>query len=135
MRAPRKYVIPEKNVQETVRDFMELDGWRAIRTDPVSDRARGKGFGEVGMPDYLFIRYWAGYEPTTNARIPENEADLRTEAQVLWIEFKRKSKLPTVTQMQWHITEINRGALVKVVDDIDDYILWYKDSGLCRRML
>jgi hypothetical protein len=125
MKAPRKYVIPEKNVQETVRDFMELDGWRAIRTDPVSDRARGKGFGEVGMPDYLFIRY--GANPM--AMLPASVAE------VLWIEFKRKSKLPTVTQMQWHITEINRGALVKVVDDIDDYILWYKDSGLCRRML
>jgi hypothetical protein len=33
------------------------DGWRALKTSPVSRRARGVGFGELGMADYLYIRY------------------------------------------------------------------------------
>src|ERR1700674_894872 len=50
-------LLTEEQVQQTVGEYLQLDGWRALRTDPVSDRKRGTGFGEVGMPDYLFVRY------------------------------------------------------------------------------
>ena len=62
-------------------EYLQLDGWRPIRTDPVSDRARGKGFGELGMPDYLFLRYWAGL----SIRGPgvADHADLLAESQTL----------------------------------------------------
>jgi len=79
--------ISEADIQRTCSELLEWDGWRALRTDPVSDRAtvdairraimgvpelnhvrelilkvikrcvRGKGFGELGMPDHLYIRY------------------------------------------------------------------------------
>ncbi len=38
-RAAVRSLTSEAHVQQTVVEFMELDGWRAMRTDPVSDRA------------------------------------------------------------------------------------------------
>src|SRR3974390_705182 len=63
----------EEQIQETCTRLLELDGWRALRTDPCSDRARGKGFGEVGMADYLYIRY-----------------NVFGEDETLWVEWKCK---------------------------------------------
>jgi hypothetical protein len=123
--------ITERDVQIGVTSFLELDGWRAIRTDPVSDRKRGKGFGELGMPDYLYVRYWTG---TINqmAMKPPYES----WAQVLWIEFKAPGKKPAQHQFDWHQAERLRGALVKVVDGFESFRRWYIDeSGLNRRML
>jgi hypothetical protein len=128
--------ISEAQVQQAVVQFLEADGWRAIRTDPVSDRSRGKGFGELGMPDYLFLRY-AAYAGEDGARLFPNmtEAMRRSEVEVVWIEFKRKDEKPTPHQQKWHYRERQRGALGLVVDDIDEFTEWYKASGLCRRIL
>jgi hypothetical protein len=115
--------IPEATVQQTVCEFLQLDNWRAIRTDPVSDRKRGKGFGEIGMCDLLFLRYWASVADVGSA-----------EAQVLWIEFKRKGAQPKPHQSAWHEAERARGALVLVVDDIDSFQEWYFNSGLARKL-
>lgn len=120
--------ITEAHVQQSVVQFLELDGWRAIRTDPVSDRARGKGFGELGMPDYLFIRYGFCGDLTCPRRGP-------VVAEVLWIEFKRKGAKPKRHQVRWKDMEVARGALILLVDDIDEFTRWYKTSGLCRRIL
>jgi len=114
--------ISEADVQRTVKEFLELDGWRAIRTDPVSDRSRAKGFGELGMPDYLFIRY----DPSILDSC---------DAEVLWLEFKRRGQKATTHQQAWHSTEQARGALVLTVGDIDRFTEWYKASGLCRRIV
>lgn len=149
--------ISEAHIQQTVTQFMELDGWRHFRTDPVSDRAtvaairtavrrllipktyadlifaaidrciRGKGFGEPGMPDDLFIRYG-----TTNEDWPRWA---KSPAELMWIEFKAPGKLPEAHQLAWHDVERARGGLVKVVDDIDGYIAWYIRSGLARRVI
>jgi hypothetical protein len=130
--------IPEATIQQTVREFLELDGWRAIRTDPVSDRSRGKGFGELGMPDYLFIRYEATKVHVCGSRTRPYLAwpDLyRPWAEVLWIEFKRKGLLPSPHQTAWIAKEQARGALVMVVDDIDGFTVAYRNSGLCLRIL
>ena len=116
----RKPICSEADVQRTVTQMLQLDGWRAIRTDPTSDRQRGKGFGELGMPDYLYIRYG------------HLDAVGDGDAQVLWIEFKRKGKKPKDHQRDWHDLERRRGALVLVVDDIDDFMTLYAESGLCR---
>lgn len=121
----QKPVITEAHVQQTVVQFLELDGWRAIRTDPVSDRSRGKGFGEPGMPDYLFLRYWK----------PDHlHNDTRPIGEMIWVEFKRKDKKPTSHQLIWHSGERGRGAFVFVVDDIDEFTRWYLGSGLNRRI-
>jgi hypothetical protein len=111
--------ISEAHIQQTVREFLELDGWRAIRTDPVSDRSRGKGFGEIGMADYLFIRY----------------RGQMGAAEAMWIEFKRKGEQPKPHQKAWLHAERLRGAIVMVVDDIDIFAAWYKTSGLCRPII
>ncbi len=124
-------LVKEKHVQETVTQFLELDGWRAIRTDPVSDRKRGKGFGEVGMADHLYVRYKTGFQLYADgpAFVP-----ILTN-QVLWIEFKRPGEKPKPHQMEWLAAETARGALVMVVDDIDTFQRWYVErSGLNRRI-
>jgi hypothetical protein len=114
--------LTEAHIQKAVVDFLVLDGWRAIRTDPVSDRSRGKGFGEIGMPDYLFIRYRSN-----------SIADVWT-ADVMWIEFKAPGKVRMSAQLAWHTAEIERGALVLTVDSIDSFEKWYSRSGLAQRI-
>jgi hypothetical protein len=32
-------------------DLLILDGWRALKPDPISDPARAKNSGELGMAD------------------------------------------------------------------------------------
>lgn len=123
----------EPHIQRAVTDFLQLDGWRAIRTDPVSDRARAKGFGELGMPDYLFVRYWNLQDTEWGRAAGDKErtwAAVRSD--VLWIEFKRRGKKPRRDQLIWHDVERKRGALVLVVDDIQEFIAWYQTSGLQR---
>jgi hypothetical protein len=127
-RARRKSQLPfllERHVQQTVTDFLILKGWRAFRMEMTVQRERGRAVGESGMPDYLYIRY--AYLPTPY--LEENEYIFRSSADVMWIEFKRsKNHKPTKDQANWHATERDRGALVKVVDDIDEFIAWYKTS-------
>lgn len=123
--------LTEAHVQQTVTEFLVSDGWRAIRTDPVSDRKRGKGFGELGMPDYLYIRYLDPVDPGD----PEyEEEDDLPWAEVLWIEFKRPGQHPTKEQFAWHEAERARGALVLVIDDINFFVAWYKRSEMARRV-
>lgn len=129
--------VTEAHVQQTVVEYLQLDGWRAIRTDPVSDRARGKGFGEVGMPDYLFVRYfphpWEWHHQESPGD-PSWHPGAECQADVLWIEFKRPGQKPGKHQLAWHEAERARGALVLVVDDIDKFVAFYKASGLARRV-
>ena len=134
-RETNQRLTTEAHVQQTVREFLEADGWRAIRTDPVSDRARGKGFGEVGMPDYLFVRYTCDRRGAAYKVVSlKTQIWMEVAAQVLWIEFKRAGQKPKPRQARWIEAERARGALVIVVDDIDAFIVWYKASGLNRRM-
>lgn len=129
-----KSKISEADVQRAVVDLLTLDGWRAIRTDPVSDRARGKGFGEFGMPDYLFIRYDLEPLPSTLHRDEKGREMCWCADFMLWIEFKRPGAKPKPHQAAWHDAERARGALVLVVDDIDKFRDWYAQSGLRRRI-
>ena len=130
MSKPKPLRTSEKDVQIGCTAFLELDGWRAIRTDPVSDRKRGKGFGELGMPDYLYVRY---LPPLSGYKDPPDVATLH---QLLWIEFKAPGKKPLKHQLEWHARESNRGALVLVVDGFEGFRAWYvNESGLNRSML
>ena len=127
-----KLKVSEADVQQAVVLMLELDGWRAIRTDPVSDRSRGKGFGEVGMPDYLFIRYQCV------AVLNDTNETIDVEppcCQVLWVEFKAPGKYETKSQRDWHIKERTRGGFVLVVSGVDDFREWYKTSGLMRNQI
>ena len=159
--APAPPVDPrptEAHVEQTVTQFLELDGWRAFKMEAQSDRSlvarfmkrvidhallrplaqiigptlkqcmRGAGVGELGMPDHLYIRYI----PTPPGS--EDNFPVRVLHETLWIEFKRPGKSPAKEQRLWHDRERLGGALVLVIDDIDFFIAWYKRSGLARRV-
>lgn len=130
----------ESDLQKTCTQFLEWDGWRALRTSPVSNRARATGFGEVGMADYLYIRYVA-----SDTVMPRYECG----AQLLWIEWKRllpskrgktwgRSTRASIQQGAWHTLERERGALTLIAGEdfpctIEGFRDWYAKSGLQRR--
>lgn len=135
----------EKHIEATVTAWLKLDGWRSLRTDPVSDRSRGKGFGEPGMADHLYIRY-------LDLKTRGGSAHLESLAQVLWIEFKRqkggagkkalftKPEKAKIHQRGWIAAERARGALVLLVGEdcaasIGGILTWYQNSGLMRRKM
>ncbi len=112
----------EADIQEECVKLMQEDGWRALRTDPVSDRGRGKGFGELGMADYIFFR--------PGRRQPMSE--------VLWVEFKSRDGCPKKHQTDWHYKERSRGfctwiASVDFPASVEGFREHYAASGLMRR--
>ena len=64
--------VPERLTEADCCKLLADDGWRILKTDLVSDRSRGKGFGEPGMADTLAIRY--GRQPSV--------------AELIWVEWK-----------------------------------------------
>jgi hypothetical protein len=129
-----KLKVSEADVQQAVVLMLELDGWRAIRTDPVSDRSRGKGFGEVGMPDYLFIRYEFAHYCVNE--LPRGFLIAKSQwAQVIWVEFKAPGKTLKPHQTAWHSKEGARGARIFIVDDAVRFRETYKTSGLMRHQI
>lgn len=131
--------LTEKHVQETVTQFLELDGWRAIRTEHAIERNERGGFkrrvGEVGMADTLFIRYGVVYTaPNLGIKVDGAALWVERRDQVMFIEFKAPGKFMEAHQRRWADAERARGALVLVVDDIDNFMKrWYPESGLQRR--
>jgi hypothetical protein len=160
-RAFRTIGLTEAHVQETVTAFLALDGWRAFKMEAVSDTGfvgrvmqkihkhgvlrafaplvlqvlrscmRAAGVGEPGMPDYVFIRYGM-VKPSIPCMCSLEDGCVC--AQILWIEMKRPGEKPRPNQLAWHETERARGAVVMVVDDIDKFRDWYKNSSLNRRI-
>ncbi len=121
---------PEHMIEAECTRLLEQDSWRALRTDPVSDRGRGKGFGEPGMADHLYIRY----EPVN----PGEEMDsFSAITETLWIEFKSAKGKPAKHQTEWHTKERARGALTWIagVDfpaSVAGFVERYRKSGLNR---
>lgn len=114
-------LMPEWMIEAECTRLLEQDGWRALRTDPVSDRGRGKGFGELGMADHLYLRYGSHCE------VPS----------ILWIEFKSASGKPKKHQIEWHTKERARGALTWIagVDfpaSVTGFVEHYRVSGINR---
>src|SRR5690348_6653268 len=108
----------ESQIQEACAHILELDGWRRLRTDPVSRREWGKGFGEKGMADDLFLRYRSAYDRPGEGGMPLAGMCV---AQVIWIEWKRllpqkrgktwpRSTQAAIHQQAWHTLERKRGA-------------------------
>jgi hypothetical protein len=124
-------LLPEWMIEAECTKLLEQDGWRSLRTDPVSDRGRGKGFGEVGMADHLYIRYNASAGATKILTVTDK---------VLWIEFKSAKGKPKKHQIEWHTKERARGALTLIagVDfpaSVNGFMGWYRASGLNRSLV
>lgn len=112
--------VPESLIELECCKLLEEDGWRVLKTDPVSDRGRGKGFGEPGMADTLCLRY---------GRTPACE--------VLWVEWKAPGGRVRKHQTAWHTSERARGAMTAIagVDfpaSVKGFRSWYRASGLAK---
>ena len=117
---------PECEIQAECVKLMEEDGWRALRTDPVSDKGRGKGFGELGMADHLFMR-----------PIPAPQGVRLSLCDVLYVEFKRGNERAGQRQIEWHAKERARGFLTWIANTdfpatVEGFKAHYRASGLCR---
>jgi hypothetical protein len=129
-------IVTEAHIQQTCTQMLELDDWRSLRTSPVSNRARGVGFGELGMADHLYIRY--GSE--TPAKMREFMPGDETWAQVMWVEWKKLKGKAEPHQRIWIELERKRGALVLLAGEdfpasIEGFRAFYKTSGLMRRRI
>lgn len=126
--------LTEKDLQTYGTQLLEMDGWRRLRTDPVSDRRRGTGFGEIGMADDLYIRYrWT-------PQLIDGDIQGLVLVEVIWIEFKSPKGKPTKAQLAWHAVERNRGALTLIAGrdfeaTPEGMYAWYKQSGLMRKAI
>ena len=135
LKAPLEASPLEALIEAECTKLLEQDGWRALRTDPVSDRGRGKGFGELGMADHLYLRY-LGFQDSRWDGL--RTAHSQSYSEVLWIEFKRPGKKPKKHQIEWHIKERARGALTLIAGEdftatVQGFREWYAGSGLKRR--
>lgn len=132
----RKPKLSEADLERQCSDLLALDGWRSLKTDPVSDRSRGKGFGELGMADRLYIRYKLSQSgPHFTAT---EDALFLPWAEILWVEWKTKTGRAEDHQVAWHTAERARGALVLLagVDfpaHFEGFTQFYAQSGLLRR--
>ena len=135
--------LRESDIARTCSDFLMMDGWRMLITDPVSDRGRGKGFGELGMADRLYIRYGFSQPGMFNMAIPNADICHRSQCEVMWIEWKRidgrgRTTQASAHQRAWIESERARGALVLLagVDfpaSINGFLHYYRNSGLARK--
>lgn len=175
----RKSAVPkisEADIQRVCSEYLQLDGWRVLRTDPVSDGSlaaeikyailktpelasvkglifdivdrcvRGKGFGEVGMADCLYIRYdymdeaLRQLERLAVSDLPcDTATQLRVMTSILWVEWKRKGGKAAPHQKTWHAAERARGALTLIAGEdfeasISGFSKWYMQSRLRRRV-
>jgi len=128
-RTPRLPVLKEADIQRAVSDLLAADGWRVFRMELTVQLEYGRVVGERGMPDCLYIRYMSGVDACMCGCSAHCVC-----AQVLWVEFKTPTTKPTECQRAWHMAEVDRGALVLIVDGIDAFRKWYSDSGLARNV-
>lgn len=125
----------ERDIEKACSDILALDGWRSLKTDPMSDRKRGKGFGELGMADRLYIRYLGCPHDDTELQNRLN----RTRVELAWIEWKREGGQAAPHQVAWHMKERSLGALTLIAGQdfpatIDGFCEWYRNSGLARKL-
>ena len=127
-------ITREADIERTITEWLALDGWIGLKTSPVSNRARGAGFGEVGMADYQYRRF-QDLPGTLPGTIP-----WLAQCELFWIEFKRPKGVHGRHQIAWQDREDARGALVlalgrDVAPTIEAVQEWYRGSGLMRRII
>jgi len=132
--------LTERDIAKTCSDFLELDGWRPIKMEPISRREWGKGTGEKGQADYLYVRYKAICKDHPDKMVAMKKGVLcgYPWVELLWIEWKSAKGKPKPHQLDWHRAERARGALTWIagVDfpaSIEGFMDHYRHSGLLRR--
>lgn len=130
--------LSEADLERQCSDLLALDGWRTLKTDPVSRREWGKGFGELGMADRLYIRYGIRYAIEGRGYAVGAGLFVSREDEVMWIEWKRPDGRNKQHQKKWQRDERIRGALVLVAREdfpatFEGFCAWYAGSGLMRR--
>ncbi len=134
--AIRSLAPSEASIKQTCTEWLALDGWRAVETDP--PHMRGLGVTEKGITDKLYIRYFSGHRAVMHV---DGVGELAMAlAQVLWIEWKKKGGKAKQHQKDWHYTERMRGAVVWVAGadfaaTIESFQAFYRKSGLMRRKI
>lgn len=142
--AERTALRLEAEIEKACTNILIQDGWDALKTNPVSRRSRGAGFGEPGMADHLYIRYLHGdrIELQCSDAITRKIILKRPAAEVMWIEFKRRTESGADTkaaahQKEWHERKRRKGALVLMAGEdfpatVEGFCNWYENSGLKR---
>jgi hypothetical protein len=141
-----KLLVTEADIERTCTEWLALDGWRCLKTDPVSRPEWGKGFGEKGMADCLYIRYYDHWDSTrpASAGNPNGVSPQRgypascAPVELIWIEWKSKTGRAAAHQLEWQAREVCRGAMVLCAgrtfpQSIEGFQEWYRASGMQRR--
>lgn len=140
--------LSEAHIAATCTEWLALDGWRAIETDP--KHLRGLGVSEPGMADRIYIRYdpanidpSVGFTPCFAAgkglrNLPDGS--FAEECNVMFIEWKKKGGKAGQHQKEWHTRERSRGALTLIAGEdfpasIEGFCGWYQKSGLMRKSI
>lgn len=123
----------EAALKAEANKLMQADGWRVWNLESVRDATRGRGFGEPGMPDTLYIR--------------KHTLDLRSGGrhlyEVLYVEWKiirpgrKGAERAQVHQKLWHAAERGRGFWTVIAGEdftatLDGFINWYASNNLNR---
>ncbi len=125
--------VPEASIEQTCDDILILDGWTAWKMEFNFSEKKRRAFGQIGMPDKLYLRPLAGW--MTEAPITD-----RALCERMWIEWKAKAGKVSAAQVLWHVNARKRGELTLIAGidfpaSIEEWQTWYKDSGLQRRHL
>lgn len=131
--------VSERQIQDACSQLMELDDWRVIHTDP--RYLRGLGVQEKGIADECYVRYLANDRLELQTELgPVLIAVLKPPAaEVLWVEFKRRTGKAMAHQRAWHDAERARGALTWIAGidftaSVEGFKAHYLASGLARRV-
>ena len=105
--------ILEKAVTASVTQYLKLRGWRPLRMQRTVLPGQFSTC-EPGTADVLYIRY------DTEALHPPGSG------RILWVEFKSPSGHLGPKQEEWIAREKSRGAIVLVVDDLQEFVRYYE---------
>lgn len=115
--------LSEKQRTRIIDDYLQIDGWRIVKTEALSLLNPIHGAGESGIPDRLYLRYGDGML-----------------GEILWIEHKKPKGRTRLKQAEWHKLERAKGAIVAVAlidfePSYEGFVRWYEEMGLRRKVL
>lgn len=144
---PARRASPEVSQRALERDLenygtglLELDGWRSFKMEQNFSERKVKLVGEAGMPDRLYLRYYDPRFDRSEWLEGEGTAWQRAQAQVLFVEWKRKGGKAKQHQLDWIAAERARGALVWLAGEDfvatpEGFYEHYAGSGLMRKTI